>query len=116
MEYQYHELSYMKMSFEHNTQVKEDIENLLRKRHIIDQKLESKTREQNELYKKCMRHMRVLCKKGMMGDFYCPKKRGITATPTKVFDGRYAPNYIPWYHNYTPPKVQTVTNPAQGSF
>ena len=28
MEYQYHELSYMKTSFEH-TQVKEDIENLL---------------------------------------------------------------------------------------
>ena len=27
MEYQYHELSYMKVSFEH-TQVKEDIENL----------------------------------------------------------------------------------------
>ena len=34
----------MKASFEH-TQVKEDIENLLRERHIIDQKLESKTRE-----------------------------------------------------------------------
>ena len=115
MEYQYHELSYMKTSFEH-TQVKEDIENLLRKRHIIDQKLESKTREQNELYEKCMRHMRVLRKKGMTGDFYCPKKKGITATPTKVFDGGYAPNYIPSYRNYTPSKVQTVTNPAQGSF
>ena len=49
MEYQYHELTYMKASFEHS-QVKEDIENLLRERHIIDKKLESKTREQNELY------------------------------------------------------------------
>ena len=48
MEYQYHELSYMKVSFEH-TQMKEGIENLLREWHIIDQKLESKTREQNEL-------------------------------------------------------------------
>ena len=115
MEYQYHELSYMKASFEH-TQVKEDIENLLRERHIIDKKLESKTREQNELYDKCMRHMRVLRKKGMMGDFYCPKKRGITATPTKVSDGHYEPNYIPSYRNYTPPKAQAVTNPAQGSF
>ena len=115
MEFQYHELSYMKASFEH-TQVKEDIENLLRERHIIDQKLESKTREQNELYEKCIRHMRVLRKKGMTGDFYCPKKRGITATPTKVFDGRYAPNYIPLYRHYTPHKVQAVTSPAQGSF
>ena len=115
MEYQYHELSYMKASFEH-TQVKEDIENLLHERHIIDQKLESKTREQNELYDKCMRHMRVLHKKGMTGDFYCPKKRGITATPTKVYDGHYVPNYIPSYHHYTPPKAQAVTNPAQGSF
>ena len=61
MEYQYHELSYMKASFEH-TQVKEDIENLLHEWHIIDKKLESKTREQNELYDKCMRHMRVLRK------------------------------------------------------
>ena len=62
-----------------------------------------------------MRHMRVLRKKGMTGDFYCPKKRGITATPTKFFDGRYAPNYIPLYRDYTPPKAQAVTNPAQGS-
>ena len=115
MEYQYHELSYMKASFEHS-QVKEDIENLLRERHIIDKKLESKTREWNELYDKCMRHMRVLRKKGITGDFYCPKKRGITATPTKVSDGCYAPNYIPSYRNYTPRKAQVVTNPAQGSF
>ena len=115
MEYQYHELSYMKASFEH-TQVKEDIENLLREWHIIDQKLESKTREQNELYEKCMRHMRVLRKKGMMGDLYCPKKRGIAATPTKVYDGRYVSNYIPLYRHYTPPKAQAVTNAAQGSF
>ena len=71
-------------------------QNLLHKCHIIDQKLESKTREQNELYEKCMRHMRVLHKKGMMGDFYYPKKRGITATPTKVFDGHYVPNFIPF--------------------
>ena len=115
MEFQYHELSYMKASFEH-TQVKEDIENLLREWHFIDQKLESKTREKNELYEKCIRHMRVLHKKGMTSDFYCPKKRGITTTPTKVSDGCYAPNYIPLYRNYTPPKAQAVTNLAQGSF
>ena len=70
MECQFHELSYMKASLE----VKEEIDHLIRERHVLDQTLEAKNREQNELTEKCMRHLRVLKIKGMMGEFYCPKK------------------------------------------
>ena len=41
-EYQFHELSYMQRSLE-LANVKEEIEGLLRDRHIIDKKLEEKT-------------------------------------------------------------------------
>ena len=93
-EYQFHELSYMQSSLE-LANVKEQIEVLMRDRHIIEKKIEEKTHEQNDLTEKCVRHLRVLRKKGMTADFYCPKKRGITATPTKQYPVGYAPNYIP---------------------
>ena len=43
MEYQFHELSYMKCSLE-LVDVKEEIEGLLRDKHKIDKKIEEKTR------------------------------------------------------------------------
>ena len=73
MECQFHELSYMKASLE-LMEVKEEIDHLIRERHVLDQRLEVKNREQNELTEKSMRHIRVLKRKGMTGEFYCPKK------------------------------------------
>ena len=73
-------------------EVKEEIDHLIRERHVLDQRLEAKNREQNELTKKSMRHIRVLKRKGMMGEFYCLKKRGVVATPTKTEASSYAPN------------------------
>ena len=74
---------------------KDEIEQLLRERHMVDKKLEAKTREQNDLTEKCIRHIRVLRKKGMTEDFYSPEKHGISATPTKAMSGSYTPNYVP---------------------
>ena len=82
MEREYHELSYMKASLE-LVDVKEEIEHLLKEKHALDQKLERKSREQNELTEKCMRHIRVLKRKGMTSDFYCPKKAGCNGNPNK---------------------------------
>ena len=125
MEREYHELSYMKASLE-LVDVKEEIEHLLKEKNVLDQKLERKSREQNELTEKCMRHIRVLKRKGMTGDFYCPKKRGVMVTPTKTGASSYAPNYIPspcsYDPNYvpppqgvTPPQAQFGNMPSQGS-
>ena len=125
MEREYHELSYMKASLE-LVDVKEEIEHLLKEKYVLDQKLERKSREQNELTEKCMRHIRVLKRKGMTSDFYCPKKRGVTVTPTKTCASSYAPNYIPSPHSYapnyvpspqggTPPQAQFGNMPSQGS-
>ena len=110
-EYQFHKLSYMQRSLE-LANVKEEIEGLLRDRHIIDKKLEEKTHEQNDLTEKCVHHLHVLWRKGMMADFYCPKKWGVTATPVKS-NGPYvtppkphsygssnAPNFVP-SHGHT---------------
>ena len=125
MEREYHELSYMKASLE-LVDVKEEIEHLLKEKNALDQKLERKSREQNELTEKCMRHIRVLKRKGMTGDFYCPKKRGVMVTPTKTGASSYAPNYIPSPRSYdpnyvpppqgvTPPQAQFGNMPSQGS-
>ena len=73
MEYQFHKLNYMKSSLE-LLNVKEEIEGLLHDKHVLEKKIETKIWTQNELTEKCIRHIRVLRKKGMMGDFYCPKK------------------------------------------
>ena len=141
MEYQFHELSYMQSSLD-LLQTKDEIEQLLREQHMVDKKLEAKTREQNDLTEKCMSHIRVLRKKGMTGDFYSPKKHGISATPTKAMSGSYTPNYVPsnyianhptehvasalvqggpWspvrYAQYTPPKLgstSTIIPPRGG--
>ena len=124
MEREYHELSYMKASLE-LLDVKEEIEHLLKEKNVLDQKLERKSREQNELTEKCMRHIRVLKRKGMTGDFYCPKKRGVMVTPTKTGASSYAPNYIPSPRSYdpnyvpppqgvTPPQPQFGNMPSQG--
>ena len=59
MECQFHELAYMKASLE-LMEVKEEIDHLIRERHVLDQRLEVKNREQNELTEKSMRHIRVL--------------------------------------------------------
>ena len=105
-EYQFHKLSYMQRSLE-LANVKEEIEGLLRDRHIIDKKLEEKMHEQNDLTDKCVHHLRVLQRKGMTADFYCPKKRGVTVTPVKSngpymtppkphsYGSSYAPNFVP---------------------
>ena len=105
-EYQFHKLSYMQRSLE-LANVKEEIEGLLRDWHIIDKKLEEKTHEQNDLTEKCVHHLRVLRRKGMTADFYCPKKQGVTATPVKSnglyvtppkphsYGSSYAPNFVP---------------------
>ena len=85
MEYQFHELTYMKASLE-LMDVKEEIDHLIRERHVLDQKIEAKNREQNELTEKCMRHIRVLKRKGMTGDFYCPKKLGVWQPQQKQED------------------------------
>ena len=125
MEREYHELSYMKASLE-LVDVKEEIEHLLKEKNALDQKLERKSREQNELTEKCMRHIRVLKRKGITGDFYCPKKRGVMVTPTKTGASSYAPNYIPSPRSYdpnyvpppqgvTPPQAQLGNMPSQGS-
>ena len=125
MECEYHELSYMKASLE-LVDVKEEIEHLLKEKYALDQKLERKSREQNELTEKCMRHIRVLKRKGMTSDFYCPKKRGVMVTPTKRGASSYAPNYIPSPRSYdpnyvpppqggTPPQAQFRNMPSQGS-
>ena len=125
MEREYHELSYMKASLE-LVDVKEEIEHLLKEKNALDQKLERKSREQNELTEKCMRHIRVLKRKGMTGDFYCPKKWGVMVTPTKTGASSYAPNYIPSPRSYdpnyvpppqgvTPPQAQFGNMPSQGS-
>ena len=125
MEREYHELSYMKASLE-LVDVKEEIEHLLKEKNALDQKLERKSREQNELTDKCMRHIRVLKRKGMTGDFYCPNKRGVMVTPTKTGASSYAPNYIPSPRSYdpnyvpppqggTPPQAQCGNMPSQGS-
>ena len=125
MEREYHELSYMKASLE-LVDVKEEIEHLLKEKNALDQKLERKSREQNELTEKCMRHIRVLKRKGMTGDFYCPKKWGVMVTPTKPGASSYAPNYIPSPRSYdpnyipppqgvTPPQAQFGNMPSQGS-
>ena len=74
--------------------VKEEIEKILKEKHLLDERLEKKIREQNELTERCVRHIRVLKRKGMTGKYYCPKKRGITATPTKQASS-HAPNYFP---------------------
>ena len=125
MEREYHELSYMKASLE-LVDVKEEIEHLLKEKYALDQKLERKSKEQNELTEKCMRHIRVLKRKGMTSDFYCPKKRGVMVTPTKTGASSYAPNYIPSPRSYdpnyvpppqggTPPQAQFGNVPSQGS-
>ena len=125
MEREYHELSYMKASLE-LVDVKQEIEHLLKEKYALDQKLERKSKEQNELTTKCMRHIRVLKRKGMTSDFYCPKKRGVMVTPTKTGASSYAPNYIPspcsYDPNYvpppqggTPPQAQFGNVPSQGS-
>ena len=125
MEHEYHELSYMKASLE-LVDVKEEIEHLLKEKYALDQKLERKSREQNELTEKCMRHIRVLKRKGMTSDFYCPKKWGVMVTPTKTGASSYAPNYIPSPRSYapnyvpspqggTPPQAQFRNMPSQGS-
>ena len=125
MEREYHELSYMKASLE-LVDVKEEIEHLLKEKYALDQKLERKSKEQNELTEKCMRHIRVLKRKGMTSDFYCPKKRGVMVTPTKRGASSYAPNYIPSPRSYdpnyapppqggTPPQAQFGNVPSQGS-
>ena len=116
MEREYHELSYMKASLE-LVDVKEEIEHLLKEKYALDQKLERKSKEQNELTEKCMRHIRVLKRKGMTSDFYCPKKRGVMVTPTKRGGSSYAPNYIPsprsYDPNYVPPPQGGTPPPAQ---
>ena len=94
--------------------VKEEIDHLIRERHVLDQKIEAKNREQNELTEKCMRHIRVLKRKGMTGDFYCPKKRGVMATPTKTGGSSYAPNYTPSFQMGTPPQAQMGNTSSQG--
>ena len=136
MEREFHELSYMKASLE-LVDVKEEIEHLLKEKNALDQKLETKSREQNELTEKCMRHIKVLKRKGMSSDFYCPNKRGVTVTPTKTGASSYAPNsqtrassyapnYIPSPRSYdpnyvpprqdgTPPQAQFGNMPSQGS-
>ena len=117
MECEYHELAYMQASLE-LVDVKEEIENILKEKHLLDQRLEKKIREQNELTERCVRHIRVLKRKGMTGEYYCPKKRGIMATPTKG-GSSYAPNYFPSPRSYdskyvppppsgTPPQAQMV--------
>ena len=113
MEREYHELSYMKASLE-LVDVKEEIEQLLKEKNALDQKLERKSREQNELTEKCMRHIRVLKRKGMTSDFYCPKKRGVMVTPTKTGASSYAPNYIPSPRSYAPNYVPSPSgwNPS----
>ena len=113
MECQFHELTYMKASLE-LMDVKEEIDHLIRERHVLDQKIEAKNREQNELTEKCMRHIRVLKRKGMTGDFYCPKKRGVMATPTKTGGSSYAPNYTPSLQMGTPPQAQMGNTSSQG--
>ena len=125
MEREYHELSYMKASLE-LVDVKEEIEHLLKEKYALDQKLQRKSKEQNELTEKCMRHITVLKRKGMTSDFYCPKKRGVMVTPTKTSGSSYAPNYIPSPHSYdpnyvppphggTPPQAQFGNVPSQGT-
>ena len=134
MEYQFHELNYMKSSLE-LLDVKEEIEGLLRDKHVLEKKIETKIRTQNELTEKCIRHIRVLRKKGMTGDFYCPKKRGVLSTPIKnasyqinssprvaspsgVLGASYAPNYRPslspriGHGNYlSSPRTALMTSP-----
>ena len=106
--------------------VKEEIEHLLKEKHALDQKLETKSREQNKLTKKCMRHIRVLKRKGMTSNFYCPKKQGVMVTPAKTGASSYAPNYIPSPRSYapnyvpspqsgTPPQAQIGNMSSQGS-
>ena len=125
MEREYHELSYMKASLE-LVDVKEEIEHLLKEKYALDQKLQRKSKEQNELTEKCMRHITVLKRKGMTSDFYCPKKRGVMVTPTKTSGSSYAPNYIPSPRSYdpnyvppphggTPPQAQFGNVPSQGT-
>ena len=125
MEREYHELAYMKASLE-LVEVKEEIDHLLKEKYALDQKLERKSREQNELTEKCMRHIKVLKRKGMMADFYCPKKWGVVVTPTKTGASSYAPNYIPSPRSYapnyipspqsgTPPQAQIGNMSSQGS-
>ena len=125
MEHEYHELSYMKASLE-LVDVKEEIDHLLKEKNALDQKLERKSREQNELTEKGMRHIKVLKRKGMTSNFYCPKKWGVTVTPTKTGASSYAPNYIPSPRSYapnyvpspqggTPPKAQIRNMSSQGS-
>ena len=48
MEYQFHELSYMQSSLD-LMHTKDEIEQLLREQHMVDKKLEAKTRQQNDL-------------------------------------------------------------------
>ena len=105
MECEYHELSYMKASLE-LVEVKEDIDQLMKEKHVIEQKLERKNREQNELADRCTRHIKVLKRKGLSGDYYCPKKRGVMVTPTKTGASSYAPNYVPSPKSYDPNYVQ----------
>ena len=97
--------------------VKDKIEGLLRDWHIIDKKLEEKTYEQNDLTEKCVCHLHVLRKKGMTANFYCPKKRGVTATPvksamymtpTKQHTEVYAPNYFPSLRSYAMGAMHTA--------
>ena len=114
MECEYHELSYMKASLE-LVEVKEEIEHLMKEKYALDQKLERKSREQNELTEKCMRHIRVLKRKGMTGNFYCPKKRGVMVTPTKTGASSYAPNYIPSPQSGNPTQGQIGNMSSQGS-
>ena len=52
----------------------------------------------------------------MTGDFYCPKKRGVMATPTKTGGSSYAPNYTPSLQMGTPPQAQMGNTSAQGGF
>ena len=80
MYFQFHELNYMKSSLE-LLHVKEEIETLLRTKLVLDKRIETKIRKQNQLTANCIMHMKVLRKNGMTRDFYCPKKRGLLGTP-----------------------------------
>ena len=99
--------------------VKEEIEHLLKEKYALDQKLERKSKEQNELTEKCMRHIRVLKRKGMTSDFYCPKKRGVMVTPTKtrvpvMLQITYHPLAVMIQIMYHPLRVEPLLKPNSG--
>ena len=50
----------------------------------------------------------------MTGDFYSPKKHGISATPTKVMSGSYTPNYVPSNYMANHPTEHVASALVQG--